>query len=296
MIVDPGIIDVPPAAPSRLTDADAAYVVKADAWMAFQPTLRAQMNTSAAATYQNALDAQASATTASAAAVTATAAAAAAVSATNRLTTISTSLTPGAGAKNLTGLPSTLAAVNGEDWTLVSASDNRIRMHGPLSSVTLGAGTATLTVPSGGYSGTGAHTDWILVDSRLLVPLGDAADVRAGAASGLAVSAKALADAAAFGTLTDASTIAWDVDADGFNAKLTLTANGHTMGAPTNLKDGLTYTLDINPATYSLAGWNAVFDFGEDGAPVLPASAWSKVTGQYNAGRGKLECSVRRGA
>lgn len=109
-----------------------------------------------------------------------------------------------------------------------------------------------------------------------------------------AVTGKAEIDACAFGTLTDAASIVWDAHVNGMNVRLTLTANGHTIAAPTNMHDGVTYTLNINPATFTVA-FNAIFDFGKLGTPTLTASKWNKITGQYDATAGKLQCGLWAG-
>lgn len=122
------------------------------------------------------------------------------------------------------------------------------------------------------------------------------AEVRAGTATGKAVAPATLAGAAAFITLIYGSTVAWDV-ANGFNARVVLTGNP-TIGAPTNLKDGVPYT--FHPVQDAVGGrtasWNAIWDFGEDGPPTLSTGAnkEDKVVAQYNAARNKLEATFRK--
>lgn len=78
-------------------------------------------------------------------------------------------------------------------------------------------------------------------------------------------------------TLVDGATIAWDVSA-GNTAKITLTASGHTLGAPTNIQTGGFYFLSvIQDATGSrTVNWNAAFKFGTASTPTLTTTA-SKV-------------------
>jgi hypothetical protein len=130
-------------------------------------------------------------------------------------------------------------------------------------------------------------------------PLGGAtvAGLLALAATDVGITPGALASASAFISLTDAATVAWDTS-QGFNATITLGGN-RTIGAPTNLKDGVTYTLNlVQDATGSrVPTWNAIWDFGAAGTPTLQTTAGKtdKVIAQYNAGRGKLEAVFWQG-
>ena len=74
-------------------------------------------------------------------------------------------------------------------------------------------------------------------------------------------------------TLTDAATIAWDVQASPA-AKVTL-ADNRTMGAPSNLKAGATYALRvIQDGTGSRTiTWDAVFLWPAATAPTLTTTA-----------------------
>jgi hypothetical protein len=74
-------------------------------------------------------------------------------------------------------------------------------------------------------------------------------------------------------TLTDAATIALDASA-GNDFRVTITAN-RTMGAPTNLADGQSFTIAITQdATGSRTmTWNAAYKFGAAGAPTLTTTA-----------------------
>lgn len=75
-------------------------------------------------------------------------------------------------------------------------------------------------------------------------------------------------------TLSDAATIAWDLE-DNQESAVTLTAN-RTLGAPTNQVDGGVYQLLIISAGFDLA-YNAVYNFPKQTAPTL-------------VGRGILSC------
>ena len=74
-------------------------------------------------------------------------------------------------------------------------------------------------------------------------------------------------------SLTDAANIAWDTSL-GQVATVTLSGN-RTMNAPTNLKNGAFYAIEIRQdATGSrLMSWNAVFKFSYGTAPTLSTAA-----------------------
>jgi hypothetical protein len=98
-------------------------------------------------------------------------------------------------------------------------------------------------------------------------------EVRGGSVSNKAIAPDTLQSSAAFITLTDAATINWDMSS-GYNAKVTL-GGSRTLAAPTNPKEGLTYTLQvIQDGTGSRTlTWNAAFDFGSAGSPTLSTGA-----------------------
>lgn len=137
-----------------------------------------------------------------------------------------------------------------------------------------------------------------VTDDTVTVAGAAASDVQGGSDTTKALTAAALMASSAFQTLTDAATIAWNV-ANGYNARVTLTASGHTIGAPTNLYDGQCISLEvIQDATGSrTVSWNAIWDFGAPGTPILQTTAnkADRVFGQYNARTSKIECSFRRG-
>jgi hypothetical protein len=104
--------------------------------------------------------------------------------------------------------------------------------------------------------------------------------------------------AAAFVALTDAATVATDVN-DGFNAKVTLGRQPHHRRA--DQPEGRRHLhLDVSQdATGSrVPSWNAIWDWGASGAPTLSTGAnkKDKVIAQYSAASAKLEASFRRSA
>lgn len=117
-----------------------------------------------------------------------------------------------------------------------------------------------IAVAQGGTGGSDAAT------ARANLGLGSAALLDA-------VQAFTRAQRYAPATLTDAATIAWDLDAAPM-ARVTLAGN-RTMAAPSNQRDGGMFALTaIQDGTggRSLA-WNAAYDFGADGVPTLPSGA-----------------------
>jgi hypothetical protein len=287
MAVDPGVIPaVPEPVPSSSDPVN--FNERADATLSAFPAVVAAMNVATAATKINAELAEA-------AAAIAEAASDAAVSATGVFALVNDNLALGAGAKNITGLVGK-EFQDGNKAYLFRRSDPTVWQYGTLSAANMGAGTITLTVASGDFNGAGGpYNDWYLIDATLAnPPQASVADVRQGTDYKKSVSPGVLNAAAAFQALTAGATTAWDV-AQGWDAKYTATAN-QTLGAPTNMQDGLVYAILVNPATF-VVSYNAIYNFGAAGAPSLPASVWSKLVGQYDAARNKLDISgIFRGA
>jgi hypothetical protein len=93
--------------------------------------------------------------------------------------------------------------------------------------------------------------------------------------------------------LTDAATVAWDLDVAP-HARVTLAGN-RTVGAPTNLRDGGEYRLVViqdGTGGRTLA-WNAAFDFGEDGTPTLPSGVGKIAIFGFVSDGTKLYCVSR---
>lgn len=83
-------------------------------------------------------------------------------------------------------------------------------------------------------------------------------------------------------TLTDGATVATDASLGGFFI-LSLTGS-HTLGAPTNLTVGVPYVWRIdNTGAFTLA-YNAIFDWGDKGAPTITSGAGKRsyLGGFYN--------------
>lgn len=293
MTTIPTITALPSPAPQ--TSDPANFQTRADALMAALPTMVTEENLAIAAMNTVAGEVTASAAAADASALTA-------VGVAGYLRRSTASLTIGTGSKSVTGLnsPSAASFANGDQVSLIDATNDTNRMWGAVSSANMAAGTMTVTVSGTDFAGSGTGlTNWIVVLKSLeRLASATAAQVRAGTSSATAVSPLALAAAAAFQTLTWNATQTWDT-ALGFNARVVL-AGTTTFSAPTNLQDGLTYTLFIiQDATGSrTVTWNSVFDWGLAGTPVLSTGA-NKVdmaSGIYSSASGKLHMNFRRAA
>jgi len=136
------------------------------------------------------------------------------------------------------------------------------------------------------------------------LPLATAGNVQTGTSTSVVVTPGALADSAAVQTLSQsAGSVAWDVTA-GYNAKITLTASGWTLAAPTNIKAGITYLLQVvQDATGSrTVTWSSAFAWGSAGTPVLSTlanktdlvSCLAKNTAA-TAAAGDLLCTIAKG-
>lgn len=209
-----------------------------------------------------------------------------------------------------------------------TSAPTTIQMTGIIGTFDPTTGDMSVTIPVGGTLGAGTHADWTIslgasvvagvattrqilttglatgggdlsADRTVNVPAATASDVRTGTDTTKAVTSGALVGAAAFGALTDAATVAWDTAAIGFNAKVIIAGN-RLIGAPTNLKDGVTYTLDISQdATGThVPSWDGIWDWRSSGAPTLSTGAnkKDKITAQYSAASGKLEAGFSKSA
>jgi hypothetical protein len=287
----PLITTIPSDPPS--TDDPANFDTRGDSFLGDFPPFGAQIN--ATATAMNAVAGEVNAA--------ASDIAAAALVASNAAGLLGASITsvdasPGAKAITLTAAKPSLVEIN-RRVALVLKSDPTVKRFGTITSVT-DSSHFELTITSGGIFGAGTFSNWHVLDAAFLGSAATAAEIWEGATDAAAVSPKALKDAQAFATLTDASTIAWNVATQGFNARVTLTASGHTMGAPSGLYDGLTIALEIvqDPTGSRTMSWNSIWDFGNAGLPLLQTAAnkADRVFGQYNARTGKIDASFRKGA
>lgn len=133
------------------------------------------------------------------------------------------------------------------------------------------AAIAALTATTFGRSLL-TQADAAAARSTLGLVLASAAEYRAGTA-GRVLTADVAWAAAAPVTLTDAATIAWDMNA-AINAEVTITAN-RAFGAPTNAKPGQSGTLAViqNGTGGFTPTWNSVFKFDNGTAPTVDTAA-----------------------
>lgn len=282
-----------PTAPSR--QQPSTFSTRMDAFLGAQQGFGENVQAIAEAAEANAQAAEDAATTATTKAGEAAASAATALNAPGTQATSSDELTLGTGAKSF-DLDQLGKAFPLHQRVKVSYSVAAF-MIGDITAFSAATGAMTIEVTE--VVGSGTYSSWVVAPAGPeALPAASAADVRAGVAADVAATPAALRLAGAFQTLTDAATIAWDA-ALGFNARVTLGGN-RTMGAPTNLQDGLTYSLEITQdGTGSRTlSWNAIFDWGDIGAPTLSTGV-GKVDfayGQYSSATGKLHMSFRKAA
>lgn len=187
------------------------------------------------------------------------------------------------------------AAVSGNLPGQSGNSGKFLTTNGTLASWDAVIPTTRVISASGLASGGGD----LSADRTITVAGAAASDVRGGSDTSKALTAAALMASSAFQSLTDASTIFWNC-ANGFNATVTLTASGHTVGPPSGLYDGLCVSLELvqDAAGSRTVNWGSIWDFGAAGLPVLQttASKADRVFGQYNGRTSKIEASFRKGA
>lgn len=254
-------------------------------------------------------------------------AAAASGGATTNATSPATATLPALdGTLTLTGIASTSTFAIGMKLAAVSTTNPTTKgIYGTVSAWTPGAGpnTGSISIIAEEVVGSGSVTGWSISLSQfgvpksraintaglatgggdltasrtITVPKAAGSDVRTGTDDTKATTSKSLVDSAAFVTLTDQPTIAWDTAA-GYNAKVTLGAN-RIIGTPTGMKDGLPYILDIiQPASggpRTITSWSATFDWGNQGPPTLSTAAnkVDSVEAIYKAHTGKLHATFR---
>lgn len=184
--------------------------------------------------------------------------------------------------------------------SIFSVSGSPVTTTGTLTATLASqTGNTFLAAPSGS-SGTPSFRAIVGAD----LPTATAANVQAGTSTSVVVTPGSLADSAAPQTLSaSGSSVAWDMTS-GYNAKLTLTASTWTVSAPTNIKTGVTYSLQlIQDATGSRTiSWNAAFNWGAAGTPVLTTTASKTdlvtcIAKQSNAtaASGDLYCTIAKG-
>lgn len=298
-------IPLPPATPER-SDAPTIFATKASAFVGWiANSLVPAFNADLATINGNAqLCAQAQINAANSAAI-ALAAAGAVLGGPNTMATYAGSLTA-AVATGITITPAQPNRVWGPGTVLRFAEYSNPTANRFIALVTAydaaangGLGSLTFNITAV-EAGAGAHLGWSITPAASAGLLAaSAADVRDGTSNNVSVTPTSLFTAATFQALVEASPVTWDTRVKGFNVILALNAN-RTIAAPTGLYDGLTYVIGLAQAgggSHTLA-WNAIFDWGAEGPPVLSLAngVYDWAYGQYSAGLGKLIMNFRAGA
>lgn len=289
----------PPPAPNRNMLRD-AFVAAANAFVAWMVTFVSEMLLTISAMNSVASEVNAAASTATLAATSAGASATAAAAASTYFATSNSSVALGTGSKAFTLVQTSRAFLAGDEVVAVRRSDASIRLRGVVASYT--SNVLTITVSSGGSSGSGGpYSDWMVIHSAFESSTpADASDIWAATSSVEAVTPASLAASAARQTLVDASTITLNLGG-GYNAKVTPSVAGRTIGAPSGTPfDGQPISLEIIQPVGGLVtvNWNAVWDFGAAGLPVLQTGAnkRDKVYAEWNAATSKWDATFRKGA
>ena len=278
----PSITPLPP--PPQRGSQPEVFVPMADTFMAALPTFQSQTNAAITAMNETAtiINGQATqvstnASTAQAAAQSAATSAASAINAPGTRATSAANLSLSTGSKTVPLEQTGKEFAIGQTVSIAVTADGSRRMIGPITGFT--SNTLTVLIEnsgsvfgSGSASGAGAWT--VALSAPTSIPIATKEDLWAGTDNGKAVTAKTVADAEAFQTLTDAATVAWNCATQGWNASVELGGN-RTMGVPSNLVLGRTYTLLIKQGT---GGGRAMtfpsqYDFGQAGAPTLSTVA-----------------------
>lgn len=247
----PLITTIPSDPPS--TDDPATFDGRADNFLGDFPAFGSELN--ASITAMNADLTQANEDITSIAASAAVAADAAGL-----LGRMTGTLTVGPGAKAITLLsPKPSLAVATRQVVILLLSDPTIRMFGTIaSSPTPTSSAFSVTVVSGGVSGSGSYSEWQIMDAAFLGAAATVAQIRAGDSDAVGITPKGLRDSNAPVTLAYASTVTPDLTADGWHRRMTASAS-FTLGAPTNCKPGDVLVIDgTNSAGSVVLAVNAV--------------------------------------
>lgn len=225
----PLITTIPSDPPS--TDDPSNFDARADAFLGDFPDFGAELNVSITAL--NAALTQLNADIASIAASAALAADSAGL-----LGRMTGTLTVGPGTKAITLLsPKPSLAVATRQVVILLLSDPTIRMFGTIaSSPTPSSSAFSVTVVSGGVSGSGSYSEWQIMDAAFLGAAATAPDIWAKTSDAISITPKGIKDANAPQALAYASTVTPALTA-GHRRTLSASAS-FTMGAPTGCNPG----------------------------------------------------------
>ena len=196
-----------------------------------------------------------------------------AVSAPGTMATSTSTMTLGVGVKSLK-LQAGKSLVPG--LTVMSSVDGDAakRMSGPL--LTYDPATGDATFQSEQFFGAGTYSAWrIGLAPSGSIPVATAADYWAGADNTKAGTAATMASVQLYRPLTDAASLAWDINVHGLFTSVVLGGN-RSLPTPSNLKLGDYIEIQViqpaagGPRTLAIA---SSFKFGRAGAPVLSTAA-----------------------
>jgi len=295
----PTFTDPPAEAPAR-TQTPATFVANFNAFMAWVYVFFGEMITAVAWFAATAVQVAADRVASAASAVAAAASATAATNVATLVDTSNTSLSPTIGAKAITLNTAGRTFANLQRVVLTRLGDRNVRGSGIVSLAAMGAGPPTMTVTFDKVSGAGGpYTDWLVRHEAFdTLPPATVAEVLAGLSDSVGVTPAGLFALAAVQTLAYANPLNLDGDL-GAAAYVVLTGNA-AIAAPTHLHDGVVYTyfLAQDATGGRVPTFNAIFDFGLDGAPTLSTGAnkVDMVSGPYSAITGKIHVSTRLAA
>jgi hypothetical protein len=196
-----------------------------------------------------------------------------AVNAPGTSATSTTTMALGVGTKSPT-IQTGKAIRQGQYGTFSVSGDGAKAMDGRV--LTYDPATGAMTFDARNAEGSGSYSNWVFALSAPgALPAATKEDIWAGTAGGKSVSPAVLAAADEFQVLTDAATIDWNTATQGYKAEVVLGGN-RTLGLPSNMRLGRTYTLKIKqppsggPRTLIIP---AAFKFGAAGTPVLSTAA-----------------------
>ncbi|WP_374578292.1 hypothetical protein [Phenylobacterium sp.] len=196
-----------------------------------------------------------------------------AVNAPGTMATSTSTMALGAGAKALT-LQTGKSLVPGQTIVASVQGDASKRMSGPLLTYDPATGAATFDCEQA--FGAGTYSAWrVGLAPSSSIPVAAVADYWAGTDNGKAGTAATMAALQLYRPITDAPSLAWDINVHGLFASVVLGGN-RTLPTPANLKIGDYIEIQViqppSGGPRTLAVSNA-FKFGRAGAPVLSTAA-----------------------
>lgn len=158
------------------------------------------------------------------------------------------------------------------------AMDGRVLAYDPA--------TGAMTFDARRVEGSGSASNWVFaLSAPQSMPPAAPEDVWAGTSADKAVPPATLTEIRKFRTLATASTLLWDVLAQGYKVKVALGSGSHTLSLPSGLREGdiLTFVATQPPSgSPGTIVWPGAFKFGQAGIPVLPTAnnAWTVIRGE----------------